>query len=66
MENSQHTFNILNLHLDENFDITNYYAIEFLEILGNRTPSEAQISAAENVLKACNIVGLWNISESLH
>ncbi len=40
-----------NLICNDNVDIFNYWSIEILELLGNKEPSEEQISAMEHILK---------------
>lgn len=41
----------------EPLDQLNYWAIDYLEKLGNDTPSEEQITTMERMLEMCGLVG---------
>ena len=52
----------MNREYYEDVDALNYYAIEYLETLGNEAPTEQQISTMERMLEFCGLVSDSNLT----
>ena len=49
----------------EDVDILNYYAIDYLERLGNDQPSQQEISSMERMLEFCGVVSSQQMTATL-
>lgn len=46
----------MNTHDYDDIDVLNYYAIDYLEKLGNEAPTQQQICVMERMLEFCGFV----------